>query len=1123
MPRNFDLRKGFISQSVRNTEVFDPTFDEPTYLSFRIKLYSDDFTYQTKFLSYDELPQGLFCNEQATNSENIYLNFLAEGAQRTMAGFEAANAMRDRPYSAVQYLLTKNEDYRAWCLAKFIEGFNDIQFYAPHFIQGISGIGDLFKTTPDKGWGIDKNALIKITCLESLDERIKYLMSLYRTAVWDNRYQRFILPDIFRMFKMDIYISEIRSFHISNMVGTGSFQDTLTNILFNTGISIGGKSYSVNSLLSSAIGKVNEATHGLINNNTRIDPLSLSILDGICPVTCLHCEMCDFDVRENLFGNELKVDNTEMEQTQFTVRVKKAEVYHHWLIRGHTWISDLGSRSERESGPSPVIQSMKEMGHDWFTGDMYLAENDRTHSYTQTIETGGIANGLKKLAGGLSTATSFLDVAADIYNGFKEAKNAYDAASDKKIKSKATKDDNEISAGAFLQYVGENSKANTENKEVINLLKNSMKSYSVLAKEQQQVIEQYYDKLKNEVRGLLAEKSANMGDRSTATDFDGGPGNLEKEIVSANEKHLGTLTSLDSNIDRSKSTNFDGGPDGAKSLTPVNSNIDRSKATDFDGEPGKARPLVPNHESPLYTDDNDFSAATLDDNWRTHNLTDVNSNVKSPIDGSIADNGMKQDGDRSEATDLDGGPDGTLTPNKYTGDRSLATDFDGGPEGSLTPLDSSIDRSQATDFDGGPEGSSNLTPNIHPGDRSLATNFDGGPDGSLTPNVHPGDRSLATDFDGGPDGSANLTSNSHPGDRSLATDLDGSQDTELTPNVHPGDRSLATDFDGEPNGNLIPNSHPGDRSLATDLDDEPEGELIPIPQIDDRSLATDLDGIDPGEMLHVEQPEDRSWATDLDGQEIGDGTLVPMIPDEDDRSLATDLDGQEDAELVPNIHPGDRSLATDLDDEPEGELIPVPQIEDRSLSTDLDGIESAPTVSIPQDTYVAEENLIPNFNYGDRSLATDLDDEPDGELIPVPQAFQKNSEPLIPNRVDVDRSLATDLDDEPDGEPVSLFEQYAKQVKSRSTSFQKIDGGSLRPEFEGKTVADVIQMVAELKDEADKLRNEKLEKIINDDVPEKDERIEKVLMVETPKQNPGELVENKPKETSNKDNRKLVL
>jgi hypothetical protein len=1141
MPRNFDLRKGFIDQTVRNTEVFDPTFDEPTYLSFRIRLYSDDPVYKSVHMSYDELPQALFTNETATSSENIEKFYLTR-PKSNMTRFEASRAMNDRPYSAVQYLITKNEDYRAWCLAKFIEGFNDIQFYAPHFIQGISGIGDIFKTSPDKGWGIDKNALIKISCLESLDERIKYLLSLYRTAVWDNKYQRFILPDIFRMFKMDIYISEIRSFHISNMSNTGGFQDLLTNTLFTTGISIGGKSYSVNSLLSSAIGKVNETTHGLINNNTKIDPLSLSILDGICPVTCIHCEMCDLDVRENLFGNELKANPPEMETTNFTVRVKKAEVYHHWLLRGdNIWVTDLGSWSERAWGPSPVVKSMKEMTHEWFTGDMYLADADRTHSYTQTIETGGISNGLKQVAGGLATAGSWLDVAADIYNGFKEAKNAYNAAKNKNVLSAATDSDNEISAGSFLKYVGEMSKANTENKEVINLLRSSMKEYSTLERSQRLQIEQYYDRLRNEVRGYLSEKTTNPGDRSTATDFDGGPSPVpEKEIVSKSGVHMGTLTSIEQGEDRSLSTDLDNKPN--LSIVGPDSHIDKSKATDLDGGPdGNLTPI----KQP-----SDKSDATDLDGGPTGNLTPV-PQPKDKSDATDLDGGptgnltpMPQNDDRSLATDLDGGPEGTLTPIKQPTDKSEATDLDGGPDGNLTPIEQPKDKSDATDLDGGPTG--NLVPVPQPKDRSDATNLDGGPDGTLTPIEQPDDKSEATDLDGGPEG--NLIPVPQPSDRSDATDLDGGPKGELTPIGQPDDKSEATDLDGGPTGNLVPVPQPRDKSEATDLDGGPDGELVPITQPEDRSEATDLDGgPNSNNLIEIEQPDDKSEATDLDGGP--DGGLIP-VGQPDDRSLATDLDGMEEQELFHVEQPEDRSEATDLDGGPDGELIPVTQPEDRSEATDLDGGPDGTLISVPQidDRSLAtdldgwngnsvltpnegattdeeteegndEQTLIPNFNYGDRSLATDLDGGPDGNLVPMnDRGADVVQENLVPNRHVIDRSLATDLDGGPDGEPLSLFEQYANQVKSKATSSTRIDGGDMREEFKGKTVADVIQMVAELKDEADRLKQERIEKIIQDELPDKDERIERLFDPNKEETNKDvlPLVENKPKtETKN--------
>jgi len=43
--------------------------------------------------------------------------------------------------------------------------------------------------------------------------KIRTLMELYRKAAWDDEYQRWILPENMRQFKMIIYIFERRTFH----------------------------------------------------------------------------------------------------------------------------------------------------------------------------------------------------------------------------------------------------------------------------------------------------------------------------------------------------------------------------------------------------------------------------------------------------------------------------------------------------------------------------------------------------------------------------------------------------------------------------------------------------------------------------------------------------------------------------------------------------------------------------------------------------------------------------------------------------------------------------------------------------------------------------------------------
>jgi hypothetical protein len=51
-----------------------------------------------------------------------------------------------------------------------------------------------------------------VECWEGLDLKIRTLMEFYRKAAWDDVYQRWILPENMRQFKMIIYVFERRTF-----------------------------------------------------------------------------------------------------------------------------------------------------------------------------------------------------------------------------------------------------------------------------------------------------------------------------------------------------------------------------------------------------------------------------------------------------------------------------------------------------------------------------------------------------------------------------------------------------------------------------------------------------------------------------------------------------------------------------------------------------------------------------------------------------------------------------------------------------------------------------------------------------------------------------------------------
>ena len=202
-----------------------------------------------------------------------------------------------KAYSTYDYLLNSiGEPERAELLKQFITLLMKLTWDFPYYIKSIEGINELLEVDPKRGSRVKKDATLTIKCYEGLDQRISTLKNLYKKVAWDDTYQRWILPDMMRFFRMDIYISEFRIFHEhegkkseTTIIGNGfnvkkeskldvikTIKNTLNNIgkLFGTDKSVGENAWVL--------------THSAINN--------------VIPTTKIECHMCEFDI-SNIFSH----------------------------------------------------------------------------------------------------------------------------------------------------------------------------------------------------------------------------------------------------------------------------------------------------------------------------------------------------------------------------------------------------------------------------------------------------------------------------------------------------------------------------------------------------------------------------------------------------------------------------------------------------------------------------------------------------------------------------------------------------------------------------------------------------------------------------------------------------
>lgn len=247
---------------------FSKEFDEPTYLTFKIEFgnrLSSMYSYQNNNFNmvdnaaryktnYDLMPAGLL---DGSNDKFI-----------------------DRPYySAMSYLNDINESRRAKMLNEFISGLYDLQCNYQYCFTEILGIEKLFQIDPKRGSRLSNDTIIEISCDESLDMKILYLMNLYRKIAWDDTWQRWVLPDIMRYFNLIIYITEFRTFHVQ-------YPYTPTN-----------------------------------TKNNPNDVLLLSMLNNLTPTLSIECKMCEFDISDILNIQSLK-SNKVRDYTTNKIRIK---------------------------------------------------------------------------------------------------------------------------------------------------------------------------------------------------------------------------------------------------------------------------------------------------------------------------------------------------------------------------------------------------------------------------------------------------------------------------------------------------------------------------------------------------------------------------------------------------------------------------------------------------------------------------------------------------------------------------------------------------------------------------------------------------------------------------------
>lgn len=206
--------RGNWTSGIRSVESNRWLFEDPTYTGFYFR-FLNDTVYDKSNNDLDYLPQGLFLGpENAVQQINN-------------VGGGVAPSASFHPDSAINFLQRRGEYYRANMMQEFREGMLFLSTKTPWVFEKVTGLEEIWKIDPKNNFR-GKEKIITFDCNESINMRMTYLIDLYRKAVWDNAYMRYMLPETQRFFSMELIVTEIRTLRDA----TGAQADPATFVKF---------------------------------------------------------------------------------------------------------------------------------------------------------------------------------------------------------------------------------------------------------------------------------------------------------------------------------------------------------------------------------------------------------------------------------------------------------------------------------------------------------------------------------------------------------------------------------------------------------------------------------------------------------------------------------------------------------------------------------------------------------------------------------------------------------------------------------------------------------------------------------------------------------------------------
>lgn len=377
---------GFLVQnSLFVPDYFARAFDEPTYLTFKIEfgfdnprnvLYNNDVLKNTATVgniyhgetAFDYMPEPFLqdsilaqVDNQKTGDELTYTP--------KVNGSIVDSGGASYFYSAEDYLGYCLGEYgRARLIRKIKQILRDLQDNFPYYFRSVDGLSALNKIDPKTGKRV-KDGVITIKCYEGVDLKITQLIQMIRKVMWDDVYQRWVLPDMMRYFSMRIYVSEIRTFHephsffnLNNFgsnpgsVFSGDPQLNLYNFgdpdvrnstnlpnqtIFDKVMGITGGVLTAAQAMgqqflppaaNNVIGGINNTVStvtsvgGALSNAFQM--MCISAINHVMPTICFELHMCEFDISDTVSQiNTLNSTAGNPQEQEIKIKVHQIEDY----------------------------------------------------------------------------------------------------------------------------------------------------------------------------------------------------------------------------------------------------------------------------------------------------------------------------------------------------------------------------------------------------------------------------------------------------------------------------------------------------------------------------------------------------------------------------------------------------------------------------------------------------------------------------------------------------------------------------------------------------------------------------------------------------------------------------